>query len=177
MKFAVLADMNAGFAPRQNLIHAIRSVEDTMRLIVIALAIALTGSAAAKEPVTEAVQHAGDICKATGGFGRVFSRGYGHVDATAGDDWAPFGKLTIAAGEITSEASFRGAGDSAEDDAARAEKFFKALDKAVTAKKRFAHRETNGNAVRFSSGKEPGSGVVLELRQDGDAIVATCSAG
>jgi hypothetical protein len=130
-----------------------------------------------KEPVAEAVEHAGDICKATGGFGRVFGRGPGHVDATAADDWAPFEKLTIETGTITAVAPFRGSGETLEDDVAHAERFLKALDKAVTAKQHFKHREASGNAVRFTSGKEAGSGVTLQLRQEEDQIVAICAGG
>ena len=130
-----------------------------------------------KEPVTEAVKHAGDICKVTGGFGRVFGRGDGHVDATAADDWAPFEKLTIETGAITAVAPFRGSGDTLEDDVAHAERFLKALDKAVTAKGHFKHREASGNNVRFGSGKEAGSGVTLQLHQEEDQIVAVCSGG
>ncbi len=130
-----------------------------------------------KEPVAAAVEHAGDICKATGGFGRGFGRGYGHVDATADDDWAPFEKLTIAAGEIAAVAPFRGSGDTLEDDAAHAEHFLKALDKAVTAKAHFKHREASGNAVRFSPGKDAGAGVTLQLRQEEDQIIAICTGG
>jgi hypothetical protein len=130
-----------------------------------------------KEPVAEAVKHAGDICKATGGFGRVFGRGYGHVDATADDDWAPFEKLTIETGAIAAVAPFRGSGDTLEDDVAHAEHFLKALDKAVTAKGHFKHREASGNAVRFSSGKDAGSGITLQFRQEQDQIVANCAGG
>jgi hypothetical protein len=147
-------------------------------MIAAALPAAMAKPAAeANEPATPVIAHVGDICKATGGFGRVFGRGYGHVDASASDDWAPFGKLAIEAGAITAEASFRGAGDSLENDVALAEKFLKKLDHAVKAEKHFLHRETNGNAIRFSSGKEAGDGVVLELHQEQDVIVAICSGG
>jgi len=104
-------------------------------------------------------------------------RGDGHVDATASDDWAPFEKLTIEAGAFAAVAPFRGSGDTLEDDVAHAEHFLKALDKAVTAKGHFKHRETSGNAVRFTSGKEAGSGVTLQLRQEEDQIVAICAGG
>jgi hypothetical protein len=153
-------------------------------LLSLVVAIALQAAdaktpepAVPKEPVAEAVKHVSDICKATGGLGRVFGRGYGHVDTTAGDDWAPFEKLTIATGEITAVASFRGSGDTLEDDVAHAERFFHALDKAVTAKGPFKHRDTSGNAVRFSSGKQAGSGVTLEFHQEQDQIIATCAGG
>lgn len=153
-------------------------------LLCVVMAIALQAadaktpkSAAPKEPVAAVVKHAGDICTATGGFGRVFGRGDGHVDTTASDDWAPFEKLTIQAGDITAVAPFRGTGDTLEDDVAHAARFFHALDKAVTAKGHFKHRETSGNAVRFSSSKEPQSGVTLAFRQEQDQIVAMCSGG
>jgi hypothetical protein len=130
---------------------------------------------APKEPEPAVLKHTGDICKPIGGFGRVFGRGYGHVDAMAGDDWAPFEKLSIEEGAITAEASFRGFGDTLEDDVALAEKFLKKLDHAIEAKHTFKHRETSGNAVRFSSGKEPGTGMLFELHQDREAVVAICS--
>jgi hypothetical protein len=154
-----------------------------MRTIIFATAIVIGLTAASakppaapKEPEPAVLKHAGDICKTTGGFGRVFGRGYGHVDATASEDWAPFEKLSIEAGAITAEASFRGLGDSLEDEAVLAEKFFKKLDHAIEAKKHFPHREKSGNAIRYSNGKEPGTGIVLELRQEADVIVALCSA-
>jgi hypothetical protein len=154
-----------------------------MRKIFIALMlVTLTASASAKapkpkEPAAPAITHAGDICKTIGGFGRVFGRGYGHVDALAGEDWAPFEKLAIEPGRITAEASFRGVTDTLEGDVEAAEKFLKSLDRAVQAKHHFKHRETSGGAVRFSSGKDVGSGVVLMLEQEQDLIRAVCSGG
>lgn len=151
-----------------------------MRTLVLALMIAVV-SADAKPakpdaaPEPAAIAHAGDICKTTGGFGRVFGRGYGHVDATASEEWAPFERLTIEAGHITAEASFNGTGDSLEADVANAAKFLKRLDHAV--KGRFPHREVSGAAFRYSDGKEAGSGVVLILRQERELIVAQCSGG
>jgi hypothetical protein len=153
-----------------------------MRTIVFATAIAIAVTAASakppaapKQPEPAVIKHAGDICKPIGGFGRVFGRGYGHVDATASDDWAPFERLSIESGAITAEASFRGAGDSIEDDAALAEKFLKKLAHAIEAKGKFKHRETRGDARRYSTGKEEGTGIVLELHQEQELIVAACS--
>ncbi len=152
-----------------------------MRTIVLGLMLAMALPAAAKPPATPkepepaVLKHAGDICKPIGGFGRVFGRGYGHVDAMAGDDWAPFERLSIEEGAITAEATFRGAGDSIEDDAALAEKFLKKLDHAIEAKGKFKHHETRGNARRYSTGKEEGTGIVLELHQEQELIVAVCS--
>ncbi len=153
-----------------------------MRTIFWGLMLAMTLAAATakpapapKEPAPAVLKHTGDICRPTSAFGHVFGRGYGHVDAMAGDDWTPFEKLSIEEGAITAEASFRGAGDSLEDDVTLAEKFLKKLDRAIEAKHKFKHRETSGNAVRFSSGKEPGTGMLLELHQDREIIVAICS--
>ncbi len=153
-----------------------------MRKILFLLMISLVLPAAAAKappqaPPAAVLRHAGDICRNTGGFGRVFGRGYGQVDATASDDWVPFEKLTIEPHAITAEASFRGTGETIEDDVARAEKFLKALDHAVTGTHHFKHRETSGGAVRFSDGKAAGSGLVLELHQDREQIIATCTGG
>lgn len=155
-----------------------------MRPIVFVLAIALPFAASAKTPKSEpkeppaaAISHAGEICKTTGGFGRVFGRGYGHVDAMASEDWAPFEKLAIEPGRITAEASFRGVTDTLEGDVVAAEKFLKSLDHAVEGKHHFKHRETSGGAVRFSSGQEGGSGVVLMIEQEQDLIRAVCNGG
>jgi hypothetical protein len=130
-----------------------------------------------KEPPAAALAHAGDICKTTGGFGRVFGRGYGHVDATASDEWAPFERLTIEPGRITAEASFSGATDNLEGDVEKADRFLKALDRAIAAKHHFPHRETSGAAVRFSAGKDKGSGTTLILEREQDQIRAVCSGG
>lgn len=148
--------------------------------LIIAASVASADAKPAKPeaaPEAAAITHAGDICKATGGFGRVFGRGYGHVDTTADDEWAPFERLTIEAGRITAEASFNGSGDSLENDVANAEKFLKALDHAVTAKGHFPHRDASGNTIRFANGKQAGSGVTLVLRQEQELIVALCSGG
>lgn len=151
-----------------------------MHKFALALALALTLPAAAKpaaapkEPTPPVFAHAADLCKATGGFGRVFGRGYGQVDTTASEEWAPFERLSIGSGEIAAEASFRGATDTLEGDVAQAEKFLKKLDAAIRAKAKLPHRETSGNAMRYSSGKEPGTGVTLEIHQEQDAIVALC---
>jgi len=153
-----------------------------MQRFILAGVIALVIQAADAKPPAEpappkfaAVAHAATICTDKGAFGRLFPRGgYGHVDTTADDDWAPFEKLSIAAGEITAVAPFRGAGDSRETDEALAEKFRKALDKAVEAKHHFAKREAHHTGVAFHAGKEPGHGLTLEIRQEDDHVVATC---
>ena len=150
-----------------------------MQRLLMASAIVLALQAAdAKPPIAEpaspAITHAATICTDKGAFGRAFGRGYGHVDTTAADEWAPFAKLSIAAGEITAIASFHGTGDSREADEALAKKFLNALDKAVEAKHHFAHREAHGTGVAFRTGKEPGSGLTFALRQEDDQIIATC---
>jgi hypothetical protein len=150
-----------------------------MHRILVAGAIALVAQAAAAKPPAlpkfEAVAQAAKICTAKGAFGRLFPRaGYGHVDTTAGDDWAPFAKLTLAEGEITAIASFRGTGDSREADEAAAKEFLQALDKAVQAKHHFAHREAHRSGAAFRGGKEPGNGLTFEVRQEDDHIIATC---
>jgi hypothetical protein len=152
-----------------------------MHRILIACAIALVFQAAAakpsaepRQPQAEAVKHAGLICTDKGAFGRPFGRGYGYVDTTVDDDWTPFAKLTLGAGEITAIASFHGAGDSREDDEAAAKKFLKALDKAIQAKHHFPHREAHRTGAAFRSGKEPGKGLMFEVRQEDDQIIATC---
>lgn len=153
-----------------------------MRILLAGIVlVALQGAdaktpAVPKEPPAAAVSHADKICTASGGFGRRFGRGYGHVDATAGDDWAPFAKLTVEGGHISAEASFHGARDSEEDDAAAAEHFFKALDHAVEAKHKFAHREASGGgSIVFHTAKEQGTGLVFEISLRGDTVVAACS--
>ena len=145
--------------------------------VPLAAAEAKTTKPEPKEPPAAAIEHAGDICKATGGFGRVFGRGYGHVDAVANEDWAPFEKLTIEPGRITAEASFAGATETLEGDVEKAAKFLKALDHAIEAKHHFPHRETSGAAKRYSDGAEKGSGVTLVLEQEQDQIRAVCSGG
>jgi len=152
-----------------------------MQRLLMAGAIAVTLQAAAAkppaaEPPSPAIAHAAEICTATGAFGRAFGRGYGHVDTTVDDDWAPFAKLSIGAGEVTAIASFDGAGDSREADEALAKKFLKALDKAVESKHHFAHREAHSSGVAFHAGKEPGKGLTLEVRGQDDQVVATCIA-
>ena len=145
----------------------------------MACAIALVFQAAEAKPPAPpqlpAVAHAATICTDKGAFGRAFGRDYGHVDTTVDDDWAPFEKLSIGAGEIIAIASFHGAGDSREADEALAEKFLKALDKAVETNHHFPHREAHRTGVAFHAGKEPGRGLTFALRQEDDQIVATCS--
>jgi hypothetical protein len=113
----------------------------------------------------DAIEHAAKLCTDDGAFGRAFAgSAYGQVDTTAEAEWAPFEKLTIAGNEITAVASF--------DDAALARRYLKALEKAVEGKKHFKHRETHGSGMVFGSGKD--AGTTLELRQDGDHVVALC---
>jgi hypothetical protein len=148
--------------------------------LTTAVIVSLTAPLAAKpaqEPKTptyEAVEHASDICSTTGAFGRKFGRtGSGRVDTTVGEDWAPFTKLTIMPGEIHAEASFRGVGDSQEEDEAAAKKFRTALDKALTASHVLAHRKAHSNGAEFES-HEDGSGIAFLLRQDEEHITADC---
>lgn len=154
-----------------------------MQKIIIALAIALALPAAAKpaatpkDPAPAVLAHADELCKTTGAFGRVFGKGFGQVDTTAAEEWAPFEQLSIGAGEIVAQASFHGVTDTLEADVAKAEKFIKALDTAIKAKAKFPHRDTSGNNFRYSSGKEPGTGVTLQLHQEQDVIVAICRGG
>jgi len=155
-----------------------------MQRIFVACAIALVVQAAGAKPPAEpaspkfaAVAHAATICTDKGAFGRVFPHGgYGHVDTTVTDEWAPFAKLTLTAGDITAVASFDGASDSREEDEAAAKKFLTALDKAIEAKHHFAHREAHHSGVTFGSGKEASNGLRFEVRQEDDHIIATCLA-
>jgi hypothetical protein len=143
--------------------------------LLIAAAIASADAKPAKPdaaPEPAAIKHTDAICKTTGGFGRVFGRGNGHVDTTASDDWAPFEKLTIEQYNIVAEASFRGTTDTLEGDVAIAEKFFKTLSKAIAAKGHFKRHDSRGNGVVFENGKE--AGPMLELSQEQDRIIATC---
>ncbi len=152
------------------------------RFLIAALIVLLMPGALAKEPDPEksAAKHIAQTCTHDGAFGRTFrSPGYGQIDAIADDEWDPFRRLVIdrdrsGAPQITAEASFRGYGNSYEDDAAIARHFFRALDKAITAKHRFPHREPGGRGVTFHTSNEPDSGLVFDIRQDGDRIIAVC---
>jgi hypothetical protein len=146
---------------------------------MIALPI-VASRAEAPKPDPKAVAHVAKACTKDGAFGRPFGEaGYGHVDAIADDEWAPFRRLTIGAARgdgmiISAEASFHDAGDSREDDIALARVFFKALDKAITAKHRFPHREANGNGVTFHTSKEPDAGLVFDIHREADRVIADC---
>lgn len=150
-------------------------------LVAAALALPITAShAEAPKPASKAVAHAAKACTKDGAFGRRFGdAGYGHVDAIADDEWAPFRRLTIHAARdggmvISAEASFHDAGDSRAEDIALAQRFFNALDKAITAKHRFPHREANGNGVTFHTSKEPDTGLVFDIRRESDRVIADC---
>ncbi len=150
-----------------------------MRILLAAAIILPVAVADAKTPARvpkphyEAVANAGAICSATGAFGRAFARS-GRIDATAEEDWAPFTRLTIGRNEIRAEASFHGAGETLDDDIARAADFRRALDKALTGRHVFQQRQAHGNGVEFLSGKDPGAGLSFLIRQDEDRIVAGC---
>ena len=149
-----------------------------MRKILLML-IAFAAPAIAKPP-EPAIAHTANICTPDGAFGRPFAdASYGQVDSIADDEWAPFRRLTIGATRgggtiISAEASFHDAGDSRAEDVALAQRFFKALDKAITAKHRFPHRETQGNGVTFHTSNEPDSGLVFDIHQEQDRVVADC---
>lgn len=151
-----------------------------MLRILIATTLALTFAASAKpetehKPKVPAVAHAAKACTPDGAFGREFTRDrYGHLDSTVDDDWAPFEHLTIAGGEITAEASFHDAGASAEDDMALAKKFRKAFQKAVEDKAEFPEHEKHGDGIEFRSKKDSDRGLVFQLWQDQDRIIAKC---
>lgn len=132
-------------------------------------------SEAPKEPPPAAIAHAEKICTASSAFGRPFTRqAFGHIDAVADEDWAPFEKLTLQPGETLAVASFRGAGDSIEEDEARATKFWKALEKAVIAEGKFPHHDKHDTGAAFRTGKEPGQGRLFDIRQNGDLVEAVC---
>lgn len=149
-----------------------------MRKILLML-IAFTAPAMAKPPAP-AIAHIAKICTPDGAFGRSFGASqYGQVDAIADDEWAPFRRLVIAtdrsgAPQISAEASFHDAGESYEDDVALARRFLRALDKAITAKHRFPHRETGGRGVTFHTSNEPDGGLVFDLHQESDRVIAAC---
>lgn len=146
--------------------------------LLFAVALLLPASPALSASKPEAVlAKAAQLCTTHGAFGRDFSdTGYGHVDAIADDEWAPFRRLVIDSGRITAEASFHDAGNSREDDITLAQRFFKVLDKAVKTEDRFPHRDANGNGVTFHTSKEPDSGLVFDIRRDGDRVMAACVA-
>jgi hypothetical protein len=131
------------------------------------------------EPAHAAVAHLAKACTRDGAFGRLFGDGgYGHVDTIADDEWAPFRRLTIRATGggmvIGAEASFHNEGDSRGDDIALAQRFFKALDKAITVRHRFPHREASGNGVTFHTSNEPDAGLVFDIRREADRVIADC---
>jgi hypothetical protein len=149
------------------------------RIVSAALIVFFVPCAMAKSPEPAAVAHAAKACTKDGAFGRSFGdAGYGHVDSIADDEWAPFRRLTIRetgrGTVIRAEASFRDAGDSRGDDIALAQRFFKAFDKAIAAKHRFAHREANGNGVTFHTGNEPDTGLVFDIHREADRVIADC---
>src|SRR5690242_18029141 len=143
-----------------------------MLRILIATALALTFAAAAKPESDHkakfpAVTHAAKACTPEGAFGRDFTReGYGHVDSTADDDWAPFEHLTITGKEITAEASFHDTGASFGDDVARAGKFRKAFEKAIEDDGKFPEHEKHGDGIELRTKKDPDRGLILQIRQD-----------
>lgn len=151
-----------------------------MLRILIAAAIAAPLVAAAsiakdeKPAKPPAVIHAAKACTADGAFGRDFaeSNGYGHLDSTADDGWAPFEHLTIAGREITAEASFRGTGTSDEEDRALAGKFRKAFEKAVEDKGKFPEHETHGDGMALHGRKD--GGLVFTIWQEDDRVLAKC---
>lgn len=154
-----------------------------MLRIFLAATIALPIAASHAESAVlspKVIAHVAKVCTKNGGFGRPFGDGgYGHVDAIADDDWAPFRRLTIAAAReggmvISAEASFHDAGVSREDDIALAQHFLQALDKAVTAKHDFPHREVQGDGVAFHTSKEPDTGLVFDIHRQGDRVIADC---
>lgn len=150
-------------------------------LLGITLAISCTAAGAKPPPKIlpappdPAVAHADDICTDAGGFGRSFGRGYGHVDTTADEEWAPFTKLVITGREIRATVSFRGHGDSREADEALAQTLAKALDKAVTEKGHFPHRQASGGRFFFNTSKEPGTGLSFEIHLMEDRVLAVCT--
>lgn len=124
-----------------------------------------------------AIKHVEDICTPEGGFGRHFAEaGYGHVDSVADEEWAPFRHLTIStqsAYRIAAEASFDAA-HTQDENVAIARRFFHALDKAVAAKQRFPHRDAHDGGITFSTGEQPDTGLLFDIRQDGTHVLADC---
>lgn len=138
------------------------------RAVVLTLPLATAAFAA---PQTPAIRHAAEMCKPEGGFGREFAgSAYGHADTTADAEWAPFERLTIAGNAITAVADFHGRHDTRAEDVAAAQHFLKELEKAVADTHRFPHRQ--GGVFRTAGGQN--GGLVLELRLDGDHVVARC---
>lgn len=149
--------------------------------VIVSLTLPVTAKEAKHKPETATkpdyaiLKQAADICSAKGAFGRKFGRsGSGRVDTVADDAWAPFTKLSITQSEIIADASFRGVGETEEEDEAAAKKFTKALDKAVTAKHVLGHRKAHSNGVEFHTDEDPASGISFLLHQDEAHITATC---
>lgn len=110
------------------------------------------------------------LCDSEGGFGRRFLRQRsGETQATAEEDWAPFTRLTIGYREIRAEASFRGAGESQEDDEAAATKFRKAFEKSDHG---FARHKAHSNGTEYESDDK--AGVSFLIRQDQEHVTAIC---
>lgn len=147
-------------------------------LLVVAVAMLAVPSRAASPEHHKTISHLAQTCTAKGAFGRAFpEHGYGHVDAVAEAEWAPFRRLAISAEagrRITAEASFSHAGDSPEQDIRHAGRFFHALDKAITEKHRFPHREAHDGGVTFHMNKEPDTGLVFNIRRERDQVIAEC---
>jgi hypothetical protein len=55
-----------------------------------------------------------------------------------------------------------------------ARRFFHALDKAVRAKHRFPRREAHDGGVTFHTNKEPDTGLIFNIRHQGDRVIAEC---
>jgi hypothetical protein len=146
-----------------------------LRILLAALIVLVLPVASAKPSVPDhgAVAHAAKACTAQGAFGRRFGElQYGHIDATAGDEWAPFEMLTISAHRITSIATFQG--KPGEDGFEPAHRFLKAFDKAVKEAAKFPHRQAHGDGVTFRSGDAPDAGLEFDIRQDGEHVIADC---
>ncbi|GAA0543365.1 hypothetical protein FHS83_000376 [Rhizomicrobium palustre] len=154
------------------------------RFAALALALLLAAAPAvakshkhAEESKAPALSMAGEACTREGAFGRLFPRGYsGHIDATVSEEWEPFGKLTGERGRIVAIASFRGAGDSFEEDSAKAAAFLKAFDHAVKAAGHFPDRKSHEDGVEYHSSHEPDTGLAFLIRQDDEIITASCIA-
>jgi len=146
-------------------------------LVPVLLAAPATAKGKAKKaaetpPDFPAVSLADTACTPDGAFGHRFARS-GHIDATAGEEWAPFERLMADGAQIRVEASFTGSRDGPDNDIARAKKFLHAFEKAV-GKKDFPERKTHNNGTEFHSDKDAGSGLSLLIRQDDDRVTATC---
>jgi hypothetical protein len=149
-----------------------------LRAFLAAMIILPIAASRAEAPASKAVAHLAKACTKDGAFGRPFGdAGYGHVDAIADDEWAPFRRLVInreSGLRITAEASFHDAGNSREEDVSFAQHFFHALDKAVRAKHRFPHREAHDGGVTFHTSKEPDTDLIFNIRRQGDRVIAEC---